>query len=654
MKKIVYQLAIILLTVFTSCTEDVEFSSDTEALNGFNIVESHVNTYVLNSGTPDKSIVLNWNAAAPGVSKEPTYKVLFFNAQANSSEIASFTSDEEGKKNQLTLTYAQIDEALSTANFATGALAELQWQVVATNGDVEVFSAKNNVSFTRFSDNGIKDFTLLAPDNNNVVKADIYGDPNGEITFEWEAAETTSGSGTIEYTLLFDELNGDFSEPLKSFPIVSGTTYTMTNTQIGEEFANNTNVIWTVQAKIADNVSMLKAEKKYINWDVFVINEFYMVGSFNGWNPDEAKPFTNNGNGNFEIRIDLLANAEFKFLPTLGTYDGDWGEDPDNPGKIIQNGEQNISVATAGTYIITVDFPTLSFIIKEFAAPDNLFMVGSINGWNPASAIPFYNDGNGVFSLTYDFDANSEFKFLQTLGTYDGDWGEDPSNAGGLIQDGEQNVQIADAGKYVIIVDFNNLTIKTAAINNLYSVGSHNGWNPGDATQEFNTTGNGVFVRVQTFDAGAEFKLLPESGTYDGDWGENPDAPGKIVQDGENNIPVGSAGTYMININFNTLSFTLTEIPNNLFLVGSPVAWNPGNAIPFTKLSEGVFELSQALVTSDEFKFLPTLGTYDNDWGENPTYTGMLIREGEQNVKSPGSGTYTITVDYNKGTVTVL
>ncbi|MBJ7882148.1 SusF/SusE family outer membrane protein [Gelidibacter salicanalis] len=651
MKKLVYKISIILLALFTSCSNDVEFSSDTEALNGFNIVENNVTSYVLNSGTPDKAIVLNWNAAAPGVSKVPTYKVLFFNADG---ELAMFISDDEGKKNQATLTFAQIDEALNAAGFASGAIAELQWQVVATNGDVEVFSAKNNISFTRFSDNGIKDFNLLAPDNNNLIKADIYGDPDGEVTFEWEPAETTMGSGTIEYTLLFDELDGDFSEPLITFPIDSGTSFTMTNAQIGAEFANTQNVIWTVQAKVTDGVTVLNAAKKYINWDVFVINELYLVGSHNGWDNATAVPFVNNGNGNFKLQIDLPENGEFKFLPTLGLWDGDWGEDPANPGKIIQDGEQNLTVTTAGTYIITVDFPTLSLTVTEFKAPDNLFMVGSINGWNNATAIPFYNDSNGVFSLTYDFDANSEFKFLPNLGAWDGDWGEDPENPGSLIQNGEQNIKIADAGKYVVIVDFNNLTVKTSAINNLFTVGSQNGWNNTDATQQFNTTGNGVFVRVQTFDAGSEFKLLPVSGSWDNDWGENPDSPGKLVQDGENNIPVANAGTYMISIDFNTLSYSLTEIPDNLYLVGSPNGWNNATAPAFTKLSEGVFEISQVLVASDEFKFLPVQGAWDNDWGVNPAYSGMLIRDGEQNVGAPGDGTYTIKADFNKGTVTIL
>ncbi|WP_445737843.1 SusF/SusE family outer membrane protein [Mariniflexile sp.] len=653
MKNILYKISIILLALFVSCTEDVEFSSDTEALNGFSILESTVSSYVLNSGTPEKTIELTWKTAIPGVSKMPTYKVLFFKAGSDTPEFVSFPSNNDGKDNKLTVSFATIDEALKAAGYAVGETAELQWQVIATNGDVEVMTSKNNIEFVRFSNNGIKNFNLLLPSNNNIIKADIYADPNGEVAFSWEPATTTSGSGTIEYTLLFDELGGDFSDPLKSFPVPSGTSFTMTNAQIGQEFANNKNVIWTVKAKISNGVSELKAEKKYLNWDIFVINKLYLVGSHVGWNSSNANAFKSNGNGGFEIRIDLSANDEFKFLPTLGTFDGDWGEDPSNPGKIVQNGEQNMKVTSAGTYVITVDFPTLSVTVKEFKAPDNLYMVGSINGWNNGTAKPFYNDGDGVFSLTYDFNANDEFKFLQTLGTYDGDWGENPTKAGGLVQDGENNVKITTTGKYVVVVNFNTMSIKVAPINNLYSVGAHNGWNSGDASQKFNTTGNGVFVRVQTFEAGAEFKFLPTTGTFDGDWGKNPDKAGKLVQDGESNIPVATAGTYMINVDFNTLSYTVTQIPDNLFLVGSPVGWNPGNAIPFTKLSQGVFELSTALTASDEFKFLPTLGTFDNDWGESSKYPGILVRDGENNLKSPGSGTYKITVDFNKGTVVV-
>lgn len=309
---------------------------------------------------------------------------------------------------------------------------------------------------------------------------------------------------------------------------------------------------------------------------------------------------------------------------------------------------------TAGDLYRTSEKITIELTAFKAAIPDNLFMVGQHNGWNNADASQqFFNDGNGVFVKVQSFNANDEFKMLPTSGSWDGDWGEDKVNPGKLVQDDEKNIKITDAGNYVVIVDFNTLSFKVAKIDNLFMVGAHNGWNNADASQQFNTSGNGVFTRIQTFTAGQEFKLLPTSGSWDGDWGENKTSAGNIVQDDEQNIKVADAGTYMITIDFNTLSYSLITVPDALHLVGSPNSWNNATAPAFTKLSVGVFELTQTLTASDEFKFLPTQGSWDNDWGESKKYPGMIVRDDENNVKSPGDGTYKITVDYNKGTVTV-
>ena len=655
MKKFIYSLSAIILLFTISCTDDVSFSSETEALGNFQVTAPVTDSkFSLNSGTPDNTIVFDWTAAQPGVSIVPTYTVHFFKVGETTS-FKSFVSDNEGSLNKLTTTFADLDTGLETAGFSAAEDATVQWQVIATNGDVEVLSGKTNITLARFASNGISNFSLLTPENNQLITADIYGSPNSEVNFTWETATTTSGSGTIEYTVLFDKLDEDFSNPIKSFPVTSGTSFTMTHQEIGDNFSNDVNVKWTVRALINGTQISLDATPRYINWDIFVINELYMVGSHNGWDNATATPLVSNGNGEFELQVDLPANAEFKFLPQLGSWDGDWGEDPANLGKIIQVGEQNVKTVNAGRYIITVDFPTLSYTATEFVAPDNLFMVGQHNGWNNNDPTQqFRNDGNGVFSKVQDFSQGDSFKLLPIAGSWNDDWGQDPANPGTIIQTDEENIPISETGKYVVIVDFNNLTFTLSKIDTLFMVGSHNGWNNADTSQQFNTTGNGVFVKMQTFDADAIFKLLPTSGSWDGDWGEDGANPGKLIQEGESNINITNAGTYMVVIDFNTLSYTVTIVPDNLYLVGNPNGWDNTTAPAFTQTSNGVFEISQALTSSDEFKFLPTLGSWSDDWGESSTYPGMIVRDGESNVKSPGDGTYTITVDYTKGTVTVL
>ena len=310
--------------------------------------------------------------------------------------------------------------------------------------------------------------------------------------------------------------------------------------------------------------------------------------------------------------------------------------------------------SAAGELTRTSDKITISLTAYKVAIPDNLYMVGQHNGWNNGDPTQqFYNNGSGIFSRVQAFSVNDEFKMIPVSGSWDNDYGEDPANPGKILQDGEQNIKITEAGNYVVIVNFNTLSFKVAKIDNLYMVGQHNGWNNNDATQKFNTTGNGVFVRMQTFAANDEFKMLPTSGSWSNDWGENKTTPKMLEQDDEQNIKVTTAGTYMVTVDFNTLSFSVVEVPQNLYLVGSPNGWNNGTAPAFTKVSDGLFTISQALTASDEFKFLPVQGSWDNDWGASKKYNGMIVRDDENNVASPGAGTYTITVDFTKGTYSV-
>ena len=224
-----------------------------------------------------------------------------------------------------------------------------------------------------------------------------------------------------------------------------------------------------------------------------------------------------------------------------------------------------------------------------------------------------------------------------------------------LEQDDEQNVSVTAAGTYVIVLDYNDLSIKVSLIDNLYMVGDHNGWNNATAPQ-LTTTGNGIFSIVQTFAAGNGFKFLPILGSWDGDWGESKTTAGMLEQDDEQNLTVADGGTYVVAVNFNTLSFTVSKasaIPTTLFLVGDHNGWNNGTAPALNQVSSGVFEITQVLSAGNNFKFLPTLGSWDGDWGESKTSKGVLEQNDEQNASVSADGTYKITVDFNKGTITV-
>jgi len=383
-------------------------------------------------------------------------------------------------------------------------------------------------------------------------------------------------------------------------------------------------------------------------------DELYLVGSLTGWDPATSLPFDKNGDI-FTITIDLPDGAEFKFLPTNTGWDGDWGEDPNNPGSIIQEGEQNVSGITAGKYKITVDFSTLTYNLELVTSPDNLYLVGSMTGWDPATAVQFANTSENVFTVVYDLPDGAEFKFLE-IRDWPGDWGDDPNNPGSIIQEGEQNVAGYPGGKYLITVDFNTQTYNLASVDNLYLVGSLTGWDPATSIPMAEAS-LGVFSTVIDLPDGAEFKFLPQNTGWDGDWGEDPNNAGRVISEGEQNVAGYAAGTYVIAVDFNTLSYTVSAvsgIPTELYLVGSFNGWSNDAGNPqFTETSTGVFEITQALSDGDEFKFVPVAGDWGNDWGESQVSSGVLEQNSEQNASVIAGGNYTIIVDFNNGTLTI-
>lgn len=521
-------------------------------------------------------------------------------------------------------------------------------------------------------------FKLIEPGISNVFLNFALPD-NPAFTITWIDEINSGATYNVEMSL-----DADFNTP-----VVLGATeqknFTMSVAQFNEVLSDaNTKSFEDTSVYLRLNIGTVVSNNILFQVSKFVVNPPTITSPVNGFstilsdtNLDETAltltwedlEITENSTIEivYNVEMDLAGNS-FANATLVGTSTTNLFEiSHDNLNDLVIASGVKAAIATdvdfrlkavaktaGGDLERTSEIVTLSLTAFKAAIPDNLFMVGAHNGWNNADPTQqFFNDGNGVFSKVQTFSAGDEFKLLPTSGAWDGDYGEDPNNVGKIVQEGENNIKITTAGSYLVTVDFNTLSFKLSSINTLFMVGAHNGWNNADPTQEFNTSGNGVFTKMQVFSKNDEFKLLPTSGSWDGDWGESKTSLGSIIQDDENNIKVATAGTYMVTVDFNTLTFTLLEVPSNLYLVGSPNGWDNTTAPAFTKLSEGIFEMSLALTATDEFKLLPVQGSWNNDWGESGTYAGMLVRDNENNIKSPGDGTYKVTVDYTKGTVTV-
>ena len=506
-------------------------------------------------------------------------------------------------------------------------------------------------------------FKILTPSSGSVIVLDDTNLLNTALFISWQSTSSIEGA---TFTIEAAETGTDFGSPVV-IGTTTGNNFSMTVDELNtflldvmglkHEEAASVDIRVVANGEVTETISVVFTPYKV------EFTEFYLVGSMTGWDPPTALPMTRLDLNIFEITIDLVDDDAFKFLPTNTGWDGDFGEDPNNPGNLISEGEQDISGYPAGKYKITVDLNTFTFTVVEVIAPDNLYIVGNITDptWTPAAALPMNLIKEGVFALVIDIQDGAEFKFLPTNTGWDGDFGEDPNNSGTIADmDGELNVSGYTAGKYLVVVDFNTLTYNLTSVNSLFLVGNITDpqWNP-EASIPMAEASLGVFSTIIDLQDGAEFKFLPTNTGWDGDWGLDPNNNEFIADiDGEQNLSGYAAGIYVIAVNFNTLSYTVSSvntIPTELYLVGSFRGWsNDADNPQFTETSAGVFEISQALSAGDEFKFVPVASSWDNDWGESPTSTGVLQQDGENNLNVADAGTYVIQVDFNTGTVSVV
>ena len=503
----------------------------------------------------------------------------------------------------------------------------------------------------------VEKLLILTPGEGSVIVLNDTNLSNNALFLSWS---TPDSSSEFTYVVEAAETGTGFE-----FPVIMGTTE---NTNFGmsvDELNTFLLNVMEIDPDLATSLDIRVSTAENMSQDVSLIftpytveyTELFLVGSLTNWEPSEALAMTKIDFNLFEITVDLADGDEFKFIPQNTGWDGDLGEDPDNLGYLIEEGEQNLTGYTPGKYKVSVDLNTFSFLVEEILAPEELFLVGSLTGWDPATSWPFFKSAENVFTIVADLPDGAEFKFLPQNTGWDGDWGEDPNNPGSIIQENEVNISGISAGKYLITVDYNTLTYKLSAIDNLFLVGSLTGWDPATSLP-MGEASLGVFSIIIDIPDGAEFKFLPQNTGWDGDWGEDSNNLGRIIQDDEQNLSGFVAGKYVVAVNFNTLSYSVSsvsEIPANLYLVGGFNGWsNDANNPQFIEVSSGVFEITQALSAGDEFKFIPVAGDWANDWGESQVSAKVLEQNDEKNLSVADAGTYKITVDFNLGTISVL
>ncbi len=214
----------------------------------------------------------------------------------------------------------------------------------------------------------------------------------------------------------------------------------------------------------------------------------YIIGDLNGWNNnaglDTKYYFYKIDETTYSGVFQFTAAGGYKLIQELGNWDtqyrGVTGGTWDKGEFFPQNADPTIPNPTdPGWYRVTIDFQKGTYkVVKTDAVrytpvPANLYIVGSLNGWNNSGSLDakykFTKVDDFVFTIDVDFETGVNFKLIQELGNWDTQF---RFINGGTAAAGEFIQQNADpafpgpdvAGKYRMTVNFATMTFTSVKI----------------------------------------------------------------------------------------------------------------------------------------------------------------------------------------------
>lgn len=309
--------------------------------------------------------------------------------------------------------------------------------------------------------------------------------------------------------------------------------------------------------------------------------------------------------------------------------------------------------AQTGDFSLLSKFQNAISINREV----NMYLVGSINGWNINEGIKMISDKRNLGKVFYSYikvgeDETVEFKFFAKLG----DWGSGYGNTGvaapnGGVETGynvgQPNIVISTPGIYRLTIDLEN-DIYYVQERQVGIVGDVPG-NGGDASNPIfgKFIGNNSFEILVNGTAGNNFKLhegdnwdsgLPYQTRYYG----TGNATGLLVEPG-GDIPLVNTGVNKVvfdGSNPHQLRYSVTAYQMKMRGGEEFGGWDWNNAISMSYQGNGLWQGQVTLASATQFKFCAT-----EDWSINygkASTAGLAEFNGSINFDI-GAGTWFIT-----------
>ncbi|MBN2610244.1 MAG: SusE domain-containing protein [Bacteroidales bacterium] len=359
---------------------------------------------------------------------------------------------------------------------------------------------------------------------------------------------------------------------------------------------------------------------------------------------------------------ELFAEINIEKLNTLLT--DKFSQTPDLPAKVqfrVVSTIVSVNLDSVYSTPLTVDITPYNPDIPP------VYLIG---GPSTDNAVELASVSPLVYSGFAELLPDSVFRFFELKNFNNGDqWGYSFFTGGipaEFADNGDNNFKFAgEQGTYAITVDLNEKTVvieKQLFPSTFFIIGGDQGWNLGDPLA-LRHMGGGVFVGIETFTNGNEWRFFESPSWGAVQWNYNTFADGTIDEKlsgpngGDANfLFTGTTGIYKITVSTLDLTITLepAEMPT-MYRVGGFNSWSFGTSMTWIR-GEKFTETSE-LVAGTEWRFFPESG----NWGNTRDYTSFKDvptdlwsgpNGGDLNFLDLVSGTYTITIDVVQGIIT--
>ena len=273
-----------------------------------------------------------------------------------------------------------------------------------------------------------------------------------------------------------------------------------------------------------------------------------VVGSAaNNWGATPDLPFFKTDVNGVLAAYVTLTVGEMKFRQNNSWNAPDKNYGDNGADGTLEEGGANITVATAGSYKITMDLNNLTYTIENFS----LGIVGSAyNNWGATPDFMLeYDQYSDVFrGIVTLLNGEMKFRMNNSWNAPDKNYGD--NGADGSLEEGGANINVTE-GIYIVTVDLNGLEYTLEKIDHVWGLvgGAYNNWGATpDAkfTRDWSKPFNDIWILndVTLIDGEYKFRSNEDWAVNYGDNGANG-----TLEEGGANITT-TAGTYSFVLDF--------------------------------------------------------------------------------------------------------